>query len=131
MTEESGIFTGMDIKKILDRIDAQLEAQGTTANAVSLKATGSGDTIRNWKRRAKGTANPGVTTTTLGPVAEALNVPLDWLMGNGPDDLAEYRASASKRDQAISIFDRLPASLQDVALKQIAALEPEESQERD
>lgn len=120
----------MEMHKILARLHGLLKERGLTPAGVSRQATGSPDTIRNWERRAKSVKNPGVTTSTLAPVAEALDVPLDWLLGNGPDDLAAYRGE-TKRARIIEIYDRLPEPLRDVALKQIAALAPASEPERD
>ena len=120
----------MEMQKILARLHWVLNDRGLTAAGVSRQATGSPDTIRNWERRAKSVKNPGATTSTLAPVAETLGVPLDWLLGTGPDDLTAYRGEMTKRARIIEIYDRLPEPLRDVALKQIAALAPASEPER-
>jgi transcriptional regulator with XRE-family HTH domain len=119
----------MQMKKILDRLHGQLRVKGLSAAAVSRQATGSPDTIRNWERRAKADKNPGASSVTLGAIAEVLGVPIDWLMGYGPDDLEQFDQSASMKEQIIEVVDRLPASMRAVALKQLSALVPEPDQE--
>jgi transcriptional regulator with XRE-family HTH domain len=115
----------MEMTKILARIEARLKDLGLTAGQVSRQATGSPDTIRNWKRRVAKGESPGASTATLQPVANALRVPLDWLLGNGPDDLQDYLGTKEgKRALLIEAFDGLDADLQSAAVRQIVALKP-------
>lgn len=114
----------MQMKKILDRLHGQLRAKGLTASAVSRQATGSPDTIRNWERRAKLDKNPGASSVTLGAIAEVLEVPIDWLMGYGADDLSKFDQDSSIKEKIIEVVERLPASMRPVALKQLSALVP-------
>lgn len=70
----------MDFEAILDRIEAKVAEQGMSARAVSMIATGSGDTIRNWQRarREKGTI-PGMNARSITAIAKALGVSAEWL----------------------------------------------------
>lgn len=122
-------FDRMDMHKILARIDARIAEMGTNPSAVSRKATGSPDTIRNWKRRADRGEMPGASTVTLQPIADALDVPLDWLIGNGPDSLEEYLGSDGDRAKLMKIYDRLDPRARAVALRQISALVQSEEEE--
>jgi hypothetical protein len=125
MTKFIGIFTGMDLGKILRRIQAQLETQRRTMTEVSRKATGSTETIRNWKRRVEKAESPGASIASLSAIAEELKVPLPWLMGEGPDDLQEYLGGEKRRARLLELYDQLrDPQLQAVALKQLAALVP-------
>ena len=115
----------MEMRKILARIEARLYEMGYTAAYVSREATGSPDTIRNWRRRVAKGESPGASTATLQPIAIALKVPLDWLLGNGPEDLGDYRGTKEgKRALLIEAFDALDPELQSAAVRQIVALKP-------
>lgn len=120
----------MDMNKILARIHARIAELGTSEAAVSEKATGSPDTIRNWRRRAEKGGKPGASTGTIQPVADALDVPLDWLLGNGPDDYEEYRGGDGDRDKLIRVYLRLSAADRARALKIVSALGPSEDEEQ-
>jgi SOS-response transcriptional repressor LexA len=69
----------MDMKSLLERIDKRLEAVRLTAAEASRSATGSPDTIRNWKRAAKDGKTAGASHTTLGPIASVLKTNVQWL----------------------------------------------------
>lgn len=97
----------MDMKVVLRRIEARLAVLETTAAAISRSAVGSPDTIRNWQRRVAKGENPGASMATIEPIAEALGVPADWLVGNGPDDLEEFRQMQSERESMLRTFDAI------------------------
>jgi transcriptional regulator with XRE-family HTH domain len=119
----------MDMPKILARIEAELDRQNLKAATVSRRATNSSDTIRNWRRRVEAGEKPGASMDNLEAIAIDLDVPFDWLIGNGPDDLEAYRNEAGIRDRITAIVRALPSSLQPVALKQLSALVPEQAPE--
>lgn len=77
----------MDVKKLIERIDKRLEALSISATEASRRATGSADTIRNWRRTAaKGTGSLP-THTTLTSVAGALGTNVRWLTeGIAPEE---------------------------------------------
>jgi SOS-response transcriptional repressor LexA len=72
----------MDMKTLVQRIDQRLEALGLTATEVSKRATGSADTIRNWKRAAAKGSKTGASVRTLEPVARVLGTKVEWLMAS-------------------------------------------------
>lgn len=76
------------ITRIQLRIDQMNEAGAKTSErAISKAATGSSDTIRNWRRGLGADKAAGATLTKLGQVAKALNVSPDWLLtGEGVVD---------------------------------------------
>jgi len=119
---ENRYFHRMDMPKILARIKARLDELETTESAISKAATGSTDTIRNWRRRVKKGETPGASTLTLQPIADALNVPLDWLLGNGADDLAEYLSDGDDEVKFTRLFRRLGPKGRAAALRQVSAL---------
>lgn len=80
----------MNMKEILQRIQARIDeinegGAGTSERAISMAATGSPDTIRNWRRGAESGKPRGATITKISQVAEALEVSPDWLLtGENP-----------------------------------------------
>lgn len=86
----------MNITDVLIRIDERLaemkaDGRGMSDRSLSLEATGSTDTIRNWRRQAKD-AKPtaGANIATIAKVAKALNVSADWLLtGEGDRSLPQ------------------------------------------
>ncbi|WP_090848764.1 hypothetical protein [Paracoccus alkenifer] len=86
----------MNITDVLIRIDERLaemkvDGRGMSDRSLSLEATGSTDTIRNWRRQATG-AKPtaGANIATIAKVARALNVSADWLLtGEGERSLPQ------------------------------------------
>lgn len=132
MTAFSGNFTAMDLRKILDRIQSQLTAQKRTMTDVSRKATGSTETIRNWRRRVDKGEAPGALMSSLSAIAEELQVPLAWLMGEGPDDLKDFIGGDDRRTKLLALFDQLQdAQLEAVAVRQLAALVPPSEEQPD
>ena len=115
-------FHRMDMPKILARIKARIDELETSEAAVSKASTGSTDTIRNWRRRVKKGETPGASTLTLQPIADTLNVPLDWLLGNGPDDLAEYLSDGDDEVRFMRLYRRLGPKGKTAALRQVSAL---------
>lgn len=122
-------FDRMDMTKILARIQKRIADLGTTEAAISRKAKRSADTIRNWRRRVDNGESPGASHTTLQPIADALDVPLDWLLGNGPDGLEEYLGADGDRDKLLRIYGRLSPADRARALKIVSALGPSEDEE--
>lgn len=89
----------MDVKKLIERIDNRLAALSITAAEASRRATGSSDTIRNWKRTAKKGEGSLPTHTTLSAVAHVLKSNYRWLAdgvppeeGDGAPDLTATEA---------------------------------------
>lgn len=76
----------MDMKALVQRIDQRLEELGLTATEVSKRATGSADTIRNWKRAAAKGSKTGASSRTLEPVARVLGTKVSWLMATENGD---------------------------------------------
>lgn len=118
------------MKQVVERIQSRLKVLGLTEAAVSKDATGSTDTIRNWRRRLAKGQRPSATMANLQAVANRLEVPLDWMMGNGPEDLDEYLGREAERVEMLRRFDLLPDHrARQIALAQIGALVPPESEE--
>lgn len=69
----------MDMQGLVDRIDQRLAALGLSASVASERATGSKDTIRNWKRSAKAGSKTGASMRTLEQVARVLQTNITWL----------------------------------------------------
>lgn len=78
------------MKAILDRITARIADLGTTDRAISLRATGSPDTIRNWQRSLRDGKTPNPQTAKLNAIIEALGLDL-----SNPDDQPEIRTAAA------------------------------------
>lgn len=95
----------MEIQTLLRRIDLRLAQLDRTEAEVSRRATGSPDTIRNWRRRAKQSDDPGVSVKKLEAVAEELGVTPRWLQGEGSED---YDERQKRRDELLAMFDGLP-----------------------
>src|SRR5690554_1556525 len=115
----------MDMRTVLHRIEIRRVELGETEAAISRRATGSPDTIRNWRRRLeRGDSNFGASSVTLRKVATALGRSVQWLNGEGPASADEIRSSVGGRERAMRLYDSLPPDLQAVAEKQLAALVP-------
>jgi hypothetical protein len=116
----------MDMETLLRRIGLRLKDLCITEAAAARAATGSPDTIRNWRRRQMAGHKPGASTRTIEALAVVLGVDSSWLMGDGPEivDPAEAAEKQSLRDQLNEIFDNLDASMKPVALDLVSALRP-------
>lgn len=71
----------IDLEKIVERIQSRLKEIGSNPTQVSLQATGSKDTIRNWVRaveedRRRGTRNASASTRKLNQIEQALGIEL-------------------------------------------------------
>lgn len=76
----------MDMQGLVERIEKRLAALDMKAAQASDAATGSKDTIRNWKRAAEKPSKAGVNMRTLAAVAEVLGTNVTWLADNiGPE----------------------------------------------
>lgn len=71
----------MDMKALVRNIDRRLEELGLTAAEVSKRATGSADTIRNWKRSAAKGSAVGATVRSLEMIARVLGTDVASLTG--------------------------------------------------
>ena len=83
----------MEMIRVIERIERRIQdlaAQGrrVSERSVSIDATGSPDTIRNWRRSAATGKAAGASTVKLQQVADALGVSLNWLIlgDEGADD---------------------------------------------
>lgn len=75
----------MDLKGILARIDEVQRETGLSDRALSLRATGSTETVRNWRRKTADALPGGAQTESLRRIAAALGVRAEWLIhGTGP-----------------------------------------------
>lgn len=75
----------MDMIEVLKRIHeriAQANERGEkwSMRSLSLQATGSPDTIRNWERATKAGKRVGANVDTVRKVANALSVSEEWLL---------------------------------------------------
>jgi transcriptional regulator with XRE-family HTH domain len=74
----------MELPAILERIDKHRTQLGLSDRALSLRASGSGDLIRNWRRAvAEGKAS-SVNHVSLQSVANALGVTIEALLDSQP-----------------------------------------------
>lgn len=76
---------------VIERIEARIEelrasGKSVSERSISVEATGSPDTIRNWRRAAQTGRTVGATTVKLQQVAKALSVTPEWLMMGDPAD---------------------------------------------
>lgn len=77
----------MDMKAVLHRIDRRLAALELTDAGASRAATGSPDTIRNWRRSTKAGSKGGATVRKIEALAPVLRTTPTWLLeGVGPED---------------------------------------------
>ena len=74
------------MQTLVANIDKRLEELGLTATEASRRATGSPDTIRNWKRSAAKGSKTGATVRTLEPIARVLGTSVSFLMGTTGQD---------------------------------------------
>lgn len=82
----------MDMAKVLRMIDERIEALGTTDAAVSFEATGSKDTIRNWRRAVRDGKRVGANTQKLESVGRVLGIDLAFEAAKqDPVDVSEVR----------------------------------------
>lgn len=75
----------MKLADVVERIDAVIAADNAAGGklsdrSVSMTATGSTDTIRNWRRAVDAGKNGGATTPKIYAVATALGVSPSWLL---------------------------------------------------
>jgi SOS-response transcriptional repressor LexA len=76
----------MDMQGLIERIEKRLHSVGMTATEASMAATGSKDTIRNWKRSAEKGGEVGAAHRKLEAVADVLGTNVTWLTdGVGPE----------------------------------------------
>jgi phage repressor protein C with HTH and peptisase S24 domain len=102
----------VDLKQILDRVDAIQAPRNLSDRKLSLMAGMSGDVIRNWKRRVKaGDEDAGANRRSLEAVARALGVSSHWLItGEGArsaSDALEYAANLERTPETES-WRRIP-----------------------
>lgn len=98
------------------RIKERLKELGISAAAVSLKATGSPDTIRSWLRNAD--SSPRVDT--LEKVAAELHTTPEWLLGrtdaadnNAPgSDIAKPETNLAKSAPPLPARNAMPADIE-------------------
>ncbi len=95
----------MDMRGLISRIDKRLEVMGLTHTEASRTATGSTDTIRNWRRAAAEGKTTGATQDKLEAVARVLHTKFLWLTtGVGPED-----AGRDEEGTSVPIFADVPA----------------------
>lgn len=75
----------MDNDGLLKRLAARIADLGTTERAVSIEATGSADTIRNWRRRHDKGERFSMRIDSLNSVAAVLGVSSAWLATGNED----------------------------------------------
>lgn len=74
---------------LVQRIDQRLEELGMSAAEASRLATGSTDTIRNWKRAAAAGSKRGASVRTLEPIARVLKTQVSWLVASDRKENAD------------------------------------------
>jgi hypothetical protein len=79
----------MQLSDILPKIAARIAELDTSERAISIAATGSPDTIRNWRRNVEAGRPGGATISKLTAVAEALGIPANELIGEEAADLTD------------------------------------------
>jgi SOS-response transcriptional repressor LexA len=95
----------MDMLGLVSRIDKRLQEVGLTHTEASRQATGSADTIRNWRRAAAEGKTTGATQDKLEAVAQVLHTKFLWLTtGNGPEE-----AGAADEATSIPVYADVPA----------------------
>ncbi len=96
----------MDMHGLIARIDKRLKAVGLTPTAASKLATGSTDTIRNWKRSAlEGKMPQGPSQDKLEAVARVLQAKFLWLTtGTGPEE-----SGGADEGTTVPLYSDVPA----------------------
>lgn len=74
----------MDMNRILAKIEHFQKPLGLSDRALSIRATGSADLIRNWRRAAALGKPAAANTKSLTDIAAALNVSLEAIVGQDP-----------------------------------------------
>lgn len=88
----------MDMIAIIGRIDSWAAAKKAAGEPVSdrkisIDATGSPDTIRNWRRAIDAGREAGANVDTLRKVAAGMKVPPEWLITGDSGDSEVARSS--------------------------------------
>lgn len=77
----------MDMAEVLRLIDERIAALDTSDAAVSFEATGSKDTIRNWRRAVSEGRKVGANTAKLQAVGRVLGIDLSFEPGSPEEQL--------------------------------------------
>lgn len=99
----------------MTRLKQRMADLGLSAREVSMRATGTTDTVRNWLRRAEEGASFSMRQDTLDRVSQVLGVTAQWLLTgeDGPapaqppglaESSAEYRPAPSEAEAVRSLF---------------------------
>lgn len=96
----------MDMRGLIIRIDKRLEVVGLSHTEASRQATGSTDTIRNWRRAAaEGKGVSGPSQDKLEAVARVLHCKFLWLTtGTGPEE-----TDGADEGTTIPVYSDVPA----------------------
>lgn len=79
---------GMELGRILERVEARVKAVGISADAASKRA-GKPDAIRNLRRAVKSGNRSGISTDTLAALAPVLECTVAWLIDGEQDIWSE------------------------------------------
>lgn len=80
----------MNTNEVLTRIEQRMTELGVKPQTVSLTATGSPDTIRNWFRKMRKGDRFSMRQDTLEAVARALDMPIQWLTHGDEDAMPAH-----------------------------------------
>lgn len=105
----------MDIKALMKRIEERAAELDKSIRAVSIEATNSPDTIRNWQRKVKTGEAFSMRQASLQAVADALGVELQWLLTGSfdmlglenhsmPEETTEYKVKPNQSEAVRAIF---------------------------
>jgi hypothetical protein len=99
----------MDMPEILRLIDERIAALHTSDAAVSFEATGSKDTIRNWRRAVSEGRRAGANTAKLQAVGRVLGIDLTFETGSPEDQLRSallaYGVDGAQLDRLTTIIN--------------------------
>ena len=119
----------MEMTEILARLDAwiaQQKADGASVSdqSLSLEATGSKDTIRNWRRAMRTCKESGATLDKLASVARAMRVSESWLI-HGIDlqshAVVDARMAQALRELTPTELDFLLAAAEGMLARRLGA----------
>lgn len=99
----------MDMRLLLKLVNARIDELGMTEREASMRATGSADTIRNWRRRLKKGESFGATTDKVELVCRELGIDMATLTaapdagtpGGMAEDAVPLLIADTRRDPVI------------------------------
>jgi len=104
----------MQMTDTMERLKQRMAELDLSAREVSMRATGTSDTVRNWLRRAEDGAMFSMRQDTLDRVCQVLGISTAWLLTGAEaaaaapmafaETSADYRPAATEADAVRSLY---------------------------